>query len=177
MTDAPTTLVFCGRRPLVTDGDGALLASLAKGLSGGRFAATAADGSTLCSGRSRWGGMSSRWDVVAGDGASLLTYAGGWLRPVATVTLADGRVLSLRGRVFAADVELLGASGETVARGASRRAGLFARSDFVVTQLTPQLDLAELVAVTTVWLTARNNASAGAAAGAVAAAGAAGAAG
>lgn len=167
---APLTIVLSGRRPVVLDAAGELLASLTSRLGGARFTASDAGGEPLCSGRARLAGLSATWDVASGDGTPLLTYAGGILRSRADLTFADGHRVTLQGSAWRADVVLTDAAGREVARGANgRRTGLFAPPDYVMTQAEPVLSLAELVAVATVWLTSRRNAATGAAAGAVAA--------
>jgi hypothetical protein len=137
----------------VTDSHGNPVARVSAARRGSRFTVTSVDRRPLCAGgASRWW-LSGKWQVTDADGAPLLTVTATPLRNRASVRLARGGELTLRGSSWRRDFTLLDAAGRIVLSAAPRTSAISPRQhDYAVQQsIPPVLDLAEVIAVVQVW--------------------------
>lgn len=149
---APDVLAFADRKTdgayAVTEPSGAVVALIrVKTFTMVSFTVTTAAGEPLCTGR-RTGFWTSRWEATAPSGAVLCTLKGSGWGTGKTVTLGDGRALSLRGRLFARDWALLDDQGrEVLSSTPSTSSWSFSPDAWVVRSHDTSLDLAQVVAI------------------------------
>jgi len=154
---ADETLWFPERRmdgafPVI-DADGAVVARVTAAWTGGRFSVTNPVGAPLCAGTTsrRW--LAGSWQVTDAAGAPLLAMTAKPLRHTATVQLARGGELTIRGSAWRRDFVVVDADGAAVLTVAPRTSALSpSQDDYAVHQHRPgRLSVAEVIAVVQVW--------------------------
>lgn len=148
----PDVLAFADRKVdgayPVTEPSGRTVATIHVSFwSGTSFEAFGADGEPLCSGN-RAGIWSSTFDAVDPRGSALVSVRNSFWGHTRTVTLPDGRQLTLEGRLFTRDWALRDAGGGAVLSSTpSSSSWSFSPDAWVVQSHDASLGLAEVVAI------------------------------
>ncbi len=148
---APDVLAFDDTKTdgayAVSEPSGAVAAWIRVPWTGSSFSASTAAGEPLCTGR-RAGFFSVSWEAVDPRGVTLSSVRSSFWGTGKTVTLADGRVLTLRGQLFGRDWSLLDAAGRDVVSSTPTTSSWSWRPDaWLVRCHDLSLSLAEVIAV------------------------------
>jgi hypothetical protein len=152
----PQSFVFpdCRERGTfpVRNSRGRAVARITASWTGTRFTVSTPDGQPLCAATTGWLGLSGNWQATRDDDGPLLQVRATLLRSAATVTLARGGTLLVRGSAWRRDFIVTDGTDRVVLTAAPRTSALSIHpQDYAVTLLQPVLDLTELIALVQIW--------------------------